>query len=111
VHAIQDCRACHYRPDSVERVIQSFSGLSTVCITCHLDTHFKQFEEQGLTNCLKCHTFTNWKIDNFDHNTTKFKLDGRHQNVPCYKCHKKITDHQNTFVLYKIKAWKCENCH
>jgi hypothetical protein len=31
--------------------------------------------------------------------------------VACAKCHKKITNNNNTYVLYKIKEWKCENCH
>jgi len=111
VHAIRDCRICHLKPDSSGLVIQKFTGLSIACASCHQDVHFKQFEDNGLTNCLKCHNFDIWKIDNFDHNTTAFKLDGKHQNVPCVKCHKKITDGQNTYVLYKIKEWKCENCH
>ena len=85
--------------------------MTTACSSCHQDIHFKQFEVGGLTNCLKCHTFEGWKIANFDHNTTAFKLDGKHQNVACAKCHKKITDGQKTYVLYKIKEWKCENCH
>jgi hypothetical protein len=111
VHAIKDCRICHFKPDSSSRVVQKFSGMTTACSSCHQDIHFKQFEVGGLTNCLKCHTFEGWKIANFDHNTTAFKLDGKHQNVACAKCHKKITDGQKTYVLYKIKEWKCENCH
>jgi nitrate/TMAO reductase-like tetraheme cytochrome c subunit len=111
VHAIKDCRICHMKPDSTGNVIQRFSGLSTACATCHQDVHFKQFEVNGLTNCLKCHTFDQWAILNFDHNSTAFKLDGKHKNVPCAKCHKSITDGQNTYVLYKIKEYRCENCH
>jgi nitrate/TMAO reductase-like tetraheme cytochrome c subunit len=111
VHAIKDCRICHFKPDSTGHVVQKFSELSMACSSCHQDIHFKQFEDNGVTKCLKCHNFERWKIDNFDHNTTAFKLDGKHQNVACLKCHKKITNQQNTYVLYKIKEWKCENCH
>jgi nitrate/TMAO reductase-like tetraheme cytochrome c subunit len=111
VHAIKDCRICHFKPDSTSHVVQKFSELSMACSSCHQDIHFKQFEDNGVTKCLKCHNFERWKIDNFDHNTTAFKLDGKHQNVACLKCHKKITNQQNTYVLYKIKEWKCENCH
>ncbi len=111
VHAIKDCRICHFKQDSTSHIVQKFSEMSTACASCHKDVHFKQFEVNGLTNCLKCHTFEKWKIENFDHNTTAFKLDGKHRNVACLKCHKKITDRQNTYVLYKIREWKCENCH
>jgi hypothetical protein len=27
------------------------------------------------------------------------------------KCHKKVTVDENTYILYKIKEFKCENCH
>jgi nitrate/TMAO reductase-like tetraheme cytochrome c subunit len=111
VHAIKDCRICHFKPDSAGVVVQKFSALSQACSSCHLDIHMKQFEYKGVNNCLKCHNFEKWKIENFDHNTTAFKLDGKHQNVACAKCHKKITDGQNTYVLYKIKEWKCKDCH
>ena len=66
-------------------------------------------------SCNVCHSPNSWKLDraiySFDHNKTAFKLDGSHQNVPCAKCHKNVTKENHTFVLYKIKEWKCENCH
>jgi NAD-dependent SIR2 family protein deacetylase len=52
-----------------------------------------------------------WKIASFDHNRTNFKLDGKHQNVACSKCHKKVQNGNLTYVLYKIKETKCEDCH
>lgn len=111
-HATQGCRACHFKADSTtHKPVQQFAQLPTECTGCHKDIHFKQFESNGLTNCLKCHTFDKWKIDNFDHNKTLYKLDGKHKNVACAKCHKNVTVHQNTYVLYKIREWKCENCH
>ena len=110
-HASIACSACHLPKDTTGHFVQKFSEMSSNCTSCHQDIHFKQFEENGLTKCMKCHTFDRWGIDNFDHNTTAFKLDGQHKNVVCSKCHKKITAGQNTFVLYKIKEWKCENCH
>ncbi|MEI6900308.1 MAG: hypothetical protein WCL00_10555 [Bacteroidota bacterium] len=111
IHATKECRICHYKPDSFGQIVQKFSGLSQACITCHKDIHFNQFEEKGVSNCVKCHNYEKWKIEKFDHNITAYKLDGKHQNVACVKCHKNITNQQNTYVLYKIKEWKCENCH
>jgi hypothetical protein len=111
VHAIRDCRICHMKPDSTGLIVQKFSGLSPACSGCHTDVHFKQFEDNGITTCTRCHTFDKWKIEKFDHNKTAFKLDGKHRDVPCIKCHKNITVAQNTYVLYKIKERKCEDCH
>ena len=47
----------------------------------------------------------------FDHSKTQFVLDGKHMNVACNKCHKEVNDQGVTFVLYKIKEFKCEDCH
>lgn len=110
-HAKIGCGDCHYAPDSTGHKIQKFASLPKTCTACHIDAHFQQFDLAGLTNCSNCHTLDQWRIDNFDHNTTAFKLDGQHKNVACEKCHKKVTVGKNTFVLYKIKEWKCENCH
>jgi hypothetical protein len=111
VHATKDCKACHFKTGIDGIPGQKFSELSPDCATCHTDTHHRQFDENGVTDCRKCHTFSQWKIDKFDHNITAFKLDGKHQDVPCFKCHKTVTDQQFTYVLYKIKEYKCENCH
>jgi hypothetical protein len=110
-HATLTCRDCHFRTDSTGHAVQRFANLSGTCTDCHADIHFRQFEQGGSTNCLRCHRPDRWKIDKFDHNTTAFKLDGKHINVPCDKCHKRITAGQNTFVLYKIKDFRCESCH
>jgi nitrate/TMAO reductase-like tetraheme cytochrome c subunit len=110
-HSTISCRSCHFPADSLGKTIQKFSELPIACEGCHKDVHFKQFQQDGLTNCLKCHTFDQWRILNFDHNSTSFKLDGKHQNVPCIKCHKKVTVNNNTFVLYKLKERKCADCH
>lgn len=111
VHAKQSCRACHFPKDNNGTVTQRFSELSPNCYTCHSDIHFKQFESNGVTSCERCHGYESWKIGNFDHSKTSFKLDGRHREVSCEKCHKKIEDHQKSYVLYKIAKTKCVDCH
>ena len=111
VHVNQTCRACHFNKEKTGHEHQQFSNLSKACSTCHTDQHNLQFEVDGITDCGRCHGFEAWKIDRFDHNKTNFKLDVTHRNVPCLKCHKTIKSGQNSFVLYKIKETKCENCH
>ena len=110
-HARVNCRACHFRTDDAGKVRQQFAGLSGNCANCHEDIHQGQFENQGTTDCLRCHISGFWNMDQFDHNKTGFILDGQHKEVACSGCHKNRTDGENTYVIYKIKETKCENCH
>lgn len=110
-HKKQNCRSCHFikNDDGVE--YQKFEGLPVNCSSCHRDIHLNQFEVDGKTNCTNCHEFDNWKAIKFDHNNTAFKLDGKHKDVACAKCHKVKESEQTKYVLYKIKNYRCEDCH
>lgn len=118
-HSKQICRACHMTldssgvilRDSKGNMLQKFSGFSKGCFDCHTDNHFKQFDKNGITTCTDCHQTDNWKATKFDHNKTAFKLDGKHVNVPCAKCHKPQKKGSGFYVVYKIKEFKCESCH
>ncbi|MEI7490215.1 MAG: cytochrome C [Bacteroidota bacterium] len=110
-HATISCRACHFKKDSTGTEHQQFADMQTNCSGCHKDNHNRQFETNGITDCLRCHNASLWKIANFDHNKTAFKLDGKHQSVPCAKCHKTVTEQNIAYVLYKIKDTRCESCH
>jgi hypothetical protein len=110
-HHIQTCKACHTKKDQNGQYFQKFSGLSAECVNCHKDVHNHQFESGGVTNCLKCHGYINWKAEKFNHNDCRFPLDGKHQNVECNKCHKSITEQNVTYVQYKFEDISCESCH
>jgi hypothetical protein len=110
-HAQVGCRLCHFRQDNTGKVTQQFAGLTQSCADCHVDVHLKQFENKGATDCSRCHASGIWKIKEFDHNKTAYKLDGQHAKVSCAGCHKNKTEGQTTYVLYKIKEAKCESCH
>lgn len=110
-HKNQGCRACHIKPATGEIASQKFTGLSVNCADCHEDKHFRQFERNGITNCNDCHETENWKASRFNHNNAAFKLDGKHINVPCAKCHKPTQEGAIIYVKYKIKEYKCESCH
>lgn len=110
-HATLACRACHFTKDAAGIETQHFSDMTGNCSKCHTDNHNRQFDVNGVTDCLKCHDPNIWKIVNFDHNKTLFRLDGKHRGVPCAKCHKTVNADQKTFVLYKTKKTKCEDCH
>jgi hypothetical protein len=110
-HAIKTCRDCHFRKTNGV-ANQQFKGTSTTCTGCHTDVHAKQFEINGVSDCTRCHDTEKFKpASKFDHSKTLFPLDGKHLNVACIKCHKVKQDKEIAFVLYKIKEFKCENCH
>lgn len=110
-HKDQSCRACHFRPLKDGEIHQQFAGLAQQCSNCHLDSHHNQFDLSGITDCKSCHNYTNWEMSNFDHNKTRFKLDGKHVNVACNDCHKEILAEGSAYRLYKIKKFACEDCH
>jgi nitrate/TMAO reductase-like tetraheme cytochrome c subunit len=110
-HQKQSCKSCHFKKDESGVEHQKFSGLPTSCINCHKDIHYNQFVENGMTDCMTCHDFNNWKASKFDHNTANFKLDGAHQNVACAACHKPVITNGSNYILYKIKDYRCEDCH
>jgi len=110
-HIKESCRACHFKTYATGTSQQKFSGLSQSCSNCHTDKHRSQFEKDGVTNCSECHITESWKASKFDHNKTAFRLDGKHINVACNKCHKPQQEGSDSFVLYRLKEFKCESCH
>lgn len=109
-HKNKTCKDCHYKEQAGKQV-QVFKTLENTCVNCHKDIHYQQFEKNGTTDCNTCHSFNNWKIAKFNHDKTKFKLDGKHQNVACNKCHKTVTQNKNQYIQYKIKNYQCVDCH
>ncbi len=111
-HTRQTCRDCHFNKEKTGHANQKFTGLAGSCTNCHKDVHVAQFETNGVTDCKKCHNSDSFKpATKFDHNTAQFVLDGKHVKVACNRCHKPVADQGVTFVLYKIKKFKCEDCH
>jgi hypothetical protein len=118
-HLKQNCRVCHIQMDSAGIVLrdpkgiikQKFTGFSKGCTECHTDNHFRQFAKNGVTTCIDCHQTDNWKATKFNHNDAAFKLDGKHINVACVKCHKPQQQGTLFYVKYKLKDFRCETCH
>lgn len=110
-HTKVSCRGCHFRKAKEDMVHQVFKGLSTNCSGCHEDIHFNQFEESGVTECKRCHETVYWKPSKFDHNNSRFKLDGKHKDVACNKCHKPASQDNVTYIQYKFEDIRCEACH
>lgn len=108
-HSRQKCQACHV-PD-VDHKYGKFVDLSAECSSCHKDKHEQQFAVNGVTDCTKCHGFETWDASDFDHNTTAFKLDGKHAEVACAKCHKQKIAGGRVFIQYKFNSFECVVCH
>jgi hypothetical protein len=110
-HVQVKCMTCHEKKNDLGEIYFQFSSLSFFCEDCHKDVHNAQFAEFGKTECEKCHTFSNWNPEKFDHEKTKFSLIGGHQKVLCSACHKKVIENSVTFVKFKMEDFKCKNCH
>lgn len=110
-HAQTSCRKCHFESKSGSAINQRFNGLKGNCENCHLDIHQSQFKENSEIVCARCHSFENWKPEKFNHNNTKFKLDGGHKDVACIRCHKVVNQGNTKYINYKIKDISCASCH
>jgi hypothetical protein len=107
-HKNVECRSCHLKKIN-ENFQWRFLSLSKDCSSCHNDNHNNQF---GKSTCNNCHSENGWIPSNFDHNNAKFKLEGKHKEINCDKCHYKIKDELGrSFTLYKIGKIKCIDCH
>ena len=81
-----------------------------VCISCHtkIDSAFVDLHTQAYGNeCRRCHDGLETLNKNFNHNLVAFKLEGKHQDLVCEKCH------QNARMVadFKSAATDCATCH
>jgi len=103
-HVNVSCQKCHTQgSDGMPRYVGLKFGR---CADCHSDPHHGAFKQ----TCEECHTTVTWKktpslTTKFDHSTTKYPLEGKHQEVGCETCH-----HGSDFkkpVAFKL----CADCH
>jgi len=108
-HQAVACEKCH-KPGAEEKTAL-FKGVAyNGCQNCHNDPHggaFREVRFQG--SCENCHNTSGWKNNNpsgsFNHNTTKFKLEGKHAELACGKCHKDDDFHR------PVAHVRCGDCH
>jgi hypothetical protein len=112
-HATLECQACHL-PD------KKYRSAPLTCIGCHKrdDRHKGNLGE----DCARCHNEVSWaKQKTFDHNKTRFPLEGGHKNVKCAVCHVAeryrdlprlcVSCHRADDVHQGRYGDKCERCH
>lgn len=109
-HSGAGCAACHSLHKTSGTGPQ-FAGITQSCSDCHEDAHMGQFAGNGKTDCSRCHDAGFWNHDRFDHSKTKFPLDGQHAKVSCRSCHEVRNEGVKSFINYKLKGTKCEDCH
>jgi hypothetical protein len=107
------CGACHKLtaadapPGSVR-----FRMPSGACTECHRDSHAGQFERsKGGGACVRCHTIDRWEITSFDHDRTRFTLEGAHAGVACKGCHPTEIRDGKRVVRYRPLGTACKDCH
>ena len=94
-HAVLGCEACH--------ASSQFSQASSACNDCHRedDPHERAFGD----TCSDCHNPNAWLIWQLDHDDTRFRLKGVHQELHCHSCHNRPLEQQ------RRKRWQCVDCH
>mgnify|MGYP001183618111 CR=1 FL=1 len=106
-HMATPCSECHM----VEKKWK-FRNIGTTCTDCHDNPHEKRFQQNGVTNCERCHITDNWSPEKFNHNETKFPLEGKHKEVACISCHfTTYIEKDKTKTNYTINRFECIDCH
>ncbi len=104
-HAKTDCGQCHKGQD--RRRISCLNA-SSACVSCHATNSPHGAVRVANLDCQRCHTVTGWKPQlQFDHREeTQFPLEGKHQEVPCIRCHK-----ERKFRIPIKQYADCAPCH
>ncbi|MBK7860862.1 MAG: hypothetical protein IPJ65_20115 [Archangiaceae bacterium] len=112
-HAEVACDKCH-APDKKGGPVK-YRGLALTCAGCHADAHAGQLERAGKTECERCHSTAAFKpASAFRHEPpfTDYLLEGKHAQVACEACHKKVELKARVVVQrFKPLARECEGCH
>ncbi len=112
-HKAVPCIACHKKTNTgTDYETIQFYYPDKKCSSCHKDPHNGQVNKfttkQG---CEACHSVASWYTINFDHNQTKFALEGRHKNVSCVQCHvEEDLSNYKTYAFVNL-ASDCQSCH
>ena len=116
-HSTVACEACHRtaKDPASGRPVQRFTTLKfEQCADCHRDPHrgeFARFEGGGA--CESCHTVRGFAPSLFSHEKSRYPLRGKHQSVPCEKCHSSFADARSKKPLnFHVKEFsQCVHCH
>ncbi len=90
-HGNVKCSECHHLeqaafPNGPAEAVR-YRPIDTLCASCHEDIHLGQFKKA----CSDCHITAGFAraLVQFDHDVdSRFRLQGKHTDVVCEKCHK-----------------------
>jgi hypothetical protein len=110
-HALVDCASCHRLDEALGA--RRFAGTPRTCRGCHEDPHRGQFDLYGAESCMRCHASEwNWKETRFDHDTARFRLEGKHARAACDRCHVPVAAPGGEHVVrYRPLSRECRSCH
>jgi hypothetical protein len=119
-HASVRCEGCHVpvRPGAGGgRAVQSFEIRKfQKCADCHADAHRGEFAgrpDRGA--CESCHSERGFAPSQFIHASAAYALKGKHEVVPCEKCHgAPVQDARGKRVPpdFRVKKFSlCSDCH
>jgi hypothetical protein len=109
-HVVTPCQDCHVTPEGTDR-LPEFRFANSECAFCHEndDPHEGQFAELP---CTDCHNTDSFAIDSFDHDATRYPLDGAHRDVACKDCHALARESDGReYRIYKPLGTECTDCH
>ncbi|MCB9727211.1 MAG: hypothetical protein H6746_01875 [Deltaproteobacteria bacterium] len=101
-HQSVACRDCHGS--------ELAAKVSRECVSCHADPHAGRFGK----DCEACHDESGWSLrgkslTRFDHDRTRYPLQGRHKRVDCRSCHKGSGSYAATWRGLAFD--RCDRCH
>lgn len=97
-HEPLDCKRCHRQPDNRFMV-------GSECVACHEDVHRPTLGR----DCAGCHDDRRFvPAPRFDHDRARYRLEGKHAEVPCAKCHPGEGKGRR---FRGVEFGKCEDCH
>jgi len=102
-HISVECEKCHIPFDNNTQMWNLTMLQYENCLSCHEDIHLSSYGK----NCKTCHFTSHWtkELKYFEHDSTMYKLRGKHKNVVCLKCHKENVRGE------KLDFKSCSSCH
>ena len=109
-HLSVPCSKCHYGEQAKSWI---FKDMEARCIKCHKNVHGNEIGAvfSGNDECEKCHGVLTWKKITFEHDSTKFKLLGKHTKTTCVKCHYPEISPGTREYKFKSLKQECASCH
>jgi hypothetical protein len=113
-HLAVPCVACHAETRTPQgRTAPRFDFPDTGCKSCHSDPHLGRLDRWiQAGGCETCHNDSAWKNIRFDHDRTRFRLEGRHQAAACRACHAdSASDGGRAVLRFAGTPTACIRCH